>query len=368
MTNDFPPRVGGVQQYVANLAGNLPADRVAVLAPNWPGWREHDAGLPFRVRRFPTRFLWPTGDLARAARSLIREEGSEVVLFGHGLPLGLLGPGLAAEGVPYVVATHGSEYWFSLTPGFAASMRVATRKAARVLAVSRYTGRVIRTVVPRNVPLSVVPPGVDPGRFRPGSDGRSVRERHRLGHRPVVLCVSRVVPRKGQDVLIRAMPSILRRAPDAALLLVGDGADRRRLEELARDLPADTVTFAGEVADEDLPTYYSSCDVFAMPCRSRLAGLEVEGFGIVFLEAAAAGKAVVAGDSGGAAEAVVGGETGVVVNGRDVGEVADAVASLLCDPARAASMGVRGRERVERTFAWPAIAARVARHLREAAG
>ena len=366
VTNDFPPRVGGVQQYVSNLVRHLPPDRVAVVAPNWPGWREHDRGLPFPVHRFPPTFLWPTGELARKVRTVARETGAEVVLFGHGLPLGLLGPGLSRQGPPYVVATHGAEYWFALTPGLAAALRLATSRARKVLAVSRFTGRVIRTVVPDAVPLSLLPPGVDTERFRPDLSGEEVRSRHRLSDRPLVVCVSRLVPRKGQDVLIRAMPRVLRREPDAALLIVGGGPDRRRLEQLAAELPRGAVTFAGEVPDSELPVHYAAADVFAMPCRSRLAGLEVEGFGIVFLEAAAAGKPVVAGDSGGAAEAVVDGETGLVVDGRHEDAVGEAVASLLADPSRAHAMGKAGRARVERTFAWPRIAGTLARWLAEA--
>jgi phosphatidyl-myo-inositol dimannoside synthase len=368
VTNDFPPRVGGVQQYVFNLVRHLPPDRVAVITPNWPGWREHDHGLPFPVYRFPPTFLWPTGELARKARSVARESNADVVLFGHGLPLGLLGPRLSRDGLPYIVATHGAEYWFALTPGLAAALRHATKQAGRVLAVSRFTGRVIRTVVASRVPLSLLPPGVDTERFRPDLSGEEVRARHGLTDRPVVVCVSRLVPRKGQDVLIRAMPRIVRRVPDAALLIVGGGSDRRRIEQLAAEAPRGSVAFAGEVPDADLPAHHAAADVFAMPCRSRLAGLEVEGFGIVFLEAAAAGKPVVAGDSGGAAEAVVDGETGLVVDGRHEDAVGEAVASLLADPVRAAAMGKAGRARAERWFTWPRIAGTLARWLAEAAG
>ena len=365
VTNDFPPRVGGVQQYVFNLVRNFTPDRVAVLAPNWPGWRAHDAALPFPVYRFPPSFLWPTEDLARKARGLIREHGSEIVVFGHGLPLSLLGSRL---GAPYISLTHGTEYWFSLLPGTATALRRATERAARVTAISRFTGRVIRTVVRPDVPVSLLPPGVDIERFRPADVGGDVRRRYGLFDRPVVACVSRLVERKGQDVLIRAMPAIRRRVPDACLLIVGGGPDRPRLETLASSAPAGSVILAGELADDVLPSVYAAADVFAMPCRSRFAGLEVEGFGIVFLEAAASGKPAVAGNSGGAAEAVMDGETGLVVDGRHEGAVAEAVSALLADPARAAAMGKAGRARAERLFAWPRLADRLARWLSEAAG
>src|SRR6266508_2662000 len=366
VTNDFPPRVGGVQQYVWNVAANLPPDRVAVLAPNWPGWRDHDDALPFPVHRFPTTVLWPSSDLAAKVRMVARGHGSEVVLFGHGLPLALLGPALDDDGLPYVVATHGTEYWFALTPVLHALLQRATSRAARVLAVSRFTGRVIRTAVPRGVPLSLLPPGVATDRFRPDAPGAgAVRARHGLSDRPLVLCVSRLVPRKGQDVLIRALPAIRRREPDAALLIVGDGPDATRLRALAAD-HAHAVVFAGKVPDADLPAYHAAADVFAVPCRSRLAGLEVEGFGIVFLEAAASGRPVVAGDAGGAAEAVADGETGLVVDGRHPGAVSEAVAGLLANPARSEAMGKAGRARVERLFTWPRRVGGLARWLAEA--
>jgi phosphatidylinositol alpha-1,6-mannosyltransferase len=368
ITNDFPPRVGGVQQYVFNLVQNLPPDRVSVLAPNWPGWREHDAGLQHQVHRFPPRFLWPTRDLARRARIAAAEAAADVVLFGHGLPLGLLGPDLAREGYPYVVLTHGTEYWFSLLPGTAEALYRATALASRVTAISRFTGRVVRTAVSDRVPVSLLPPGVDVERFRPDVDGEALRRRYGLSDRPVVLCVSRLVRRKGQDVLIGAMPTIRRRVPDSVLLIVGDGPDRERLGAMAeRVAPPGSVVFAGQVDDADLPAVYGAADVFAVPCRSRFGGLEVEGFGIVFLEAAACGIPAVAGDSGGAAEAVVDGETGLVVDGRHGGAVAEAVAGLLSDPAGARAMGKAARARAERLFAWPGLAARLQRWLVEAA-
>jgi phosphatidyl-myo-inositol dimannoside synthase len=369
ITNDFPPRVGGVQQYVFNLVQNLPSDRVAVLAPNWPGWREHDAALGYPVHRFPPTFLWPTRELARRARIAAAEAEAEIVLLGHGLPLGLLGPGLARDGNPYVVLTHGTEYWFSLLPGTAEALYRATALASRVLAISRFTGRVVRTAVSDRVPVSLLPPGVDTEWFRPDIDGEPIRRRYGLSDRPVVACVSRLVSRKGQDTLIRAMPTLRRRIPDALLLIVGDGPDRERLRALAgSEAPPGSVVFAGQVDDADLPSLYAAADVFAMPCRSRLAGLEVEGFGIVFLEAAASGVPAVAGDSGGAAEAVVDGETGLVVDGRHVGAVAEAVAALLLDPVRAQAMGKAARARVERLFSWPRLAARLRTWLAEAAG
>ena len=168
----------------------------------------------------------------------------------------------------------------------------------------------------------------------------------------MILCVSRLVPRKGQDVLVSGMDLVRGLAPGVRLLIVGDGPYRGRLEELARAAPPGSVVFVGQISDSELPAYYAACDVFAMPCRSRWGGLEVEGFGIVFLEAAASGKAVVAGRSGGAPDALVDQETGLLVEGREPKAVALAVASLLRAPEVAGRMGGAGRQRVEERFTW----------------
>jgi phosphatidylinositol alpha-1,6-mannosyltransferase len=216
------------------------------------------------------------------------------------------------------------------------------------------------------VPVSVLYPGADTDAFHPDLPFEDIRARHGLSDRPLVVCVSRLVPRKGQDVLIRAMPAIRRRVPDAALLLVGGGSYRERLATMAAEHPG-SVILAGEVSETDLPRYYRAGDVFAMPCRTRRGGLEVEGWGNVFIEAAACGRPVVVGDSGGAREALVDGATGLLVDGRDVGAVAEAVGGLLSDPAGAQAMGAAGRARVERHFTWPRAAAQLAGWLREAA-
>jgi phosphatidylinositol alpha-1,6-mannosyltransferase len=362
VTNDFPPRVGGAQRYVHDLVRHLPSDRAAVLAPRWPGWEEFDESQSFPVFRFGAKRLSPGPDLLRRVRSLISETESEVVLFGHGLPLAIMGPRLVADpGKPYAVLTHGAEVWAAGIPGSARALWYACSRANTVFAVSKYTAARVRPAVPDDIPLMILPPGVDTERFRPDISGHEVRERYDLVGAPVAVCISRLVTRKGQDILIRGWRKVLQRVPEARLLLVGDGPSRPRLEALTAEKGiTGSVTFAGQVSEEELPSYYAAGDVFTMPCRSRKGGLEVEGFGIVFLEAAAVGLPVVAGNSGGAAEAVEDGETGLVVDGTKVDEVASATAELLEDPARAATMGKQGRLRVEQDFAWPRVIERLA--------
>ncbi len=367
VTNDYPPRVGGIQRTLEALWKELPPDRVAVLAPSWEGADPYDAAAPYEVRREPTDFVWPTPAFETRLDRMVDELGIEVVLFGDAFPLAILGPRLAARGTPYLVAAHGFDYWLSVLPGAHALMRHMTGHASRVpVLCSRFIARTVRTAVPRSVPVSVLSPGADLRAFRPDVATNDIRERLGIGRRPLVVCVSRLVARKGQDVLIRGLPQVRRRVPDAALLIVGGGPDEPRLRALAADAPPGSVFFAGQVSEADLPQHYAVGDVFAMPCRSRLGGMEVEGWGNVFVEASACGKPIVVGDSGGACETVVDGETGLLVDGRDVGQVAAAVADLLADPTRAERMGRAGRARAEEHHAWPDIAARLGRWLRQA--
>jgi phosphatidyl-myo-inositol dimannoside synthase len=367
VTNDYAPKVGGIQRTLEALVRQLPPDRVAVLCPQHEGAAAFDEAAPYRVFRQPEGFLWPTREVARRVRHAVFEFGAEVVLFGATYPLALLGPGLARSGTPYVAAAHGFEYWLSISPGPHALLRRATSRASWVpVMCSRFVARVVRTAVPDRVPVTVLYPGADVDAFRPDLLIADIRARHDLAGRPVIVCVSRLVPRKGQDVLIRAMSRIRGHVPDPALLLVGDGPYRPKLEKLAARAPEGSVVFAGQVGEEDLPRYYRAGDVFAMPCRNRFGGLEIEGWGNVFIEAAATGRPVVVGDSGGARESLVPDATGLLVDGSDESAVADAVGSLLSDPARADAMGHAGRERVERHFTWSRAAAQLVDGLRGA--
>jgi phosphatidylinositol alpha-1,6-mannosyltransferase len=218
----------------------------------------------------------------------------------------------------------------------------------------------LEPVVSGRARLERLTPAVDSDIYHPHVDGSQVRSRLGLTDRPVIVCVSRLVPRKGQDTLVKALPRVRRHVPDAALLLVSGGPHRRRIQQIARDLGVeDHVFMTGSVPWEELPAHYAAGDVFAMPCRTRNFGLDVEGLGIVYLEASAVGLPVIAGDSGGAPDAVVEGETGFVVPGRDVDVLTDRLVTLLKDPALARKMGAAGREWVRTEWTWDSQAARL---------
>ncbi|WP_045744594.1 glycosyltransferase family 4 protein [Actinoplanes rectilineatus] len=355
VTNDFPPRPGGIQQFVHNLAVRRPAGSLVVYSSTWRGAEAFDAEQPFEVVREKTGMLLPVPAVARRAAELARAHDCDTVLFGAAAPLGLLAHGLRRDaGIRRAVGiTHGHEIGWAALPG----ARSALRRIARGNDVITYLGEFQRTRLDRALhgltELRRLAPGVDVDTFHPGVDGSAVRKRHGLTGRPVVVCVSRLVPRKGQDMLIRALPAIRRRVPDAALLLVSGGPYRKTLERLARENGVESdVVFTGSVPWPELPEHYAAGDVYAMPCRTRAAGLDVEGLGIVYLEASATGLPVVGGDSGGAPDAVREGETGHVVGGRDVPAIADRVAGLLADPDRARAMGEAGRAWVEREWRW----------------
>jgi phosphatidylinositol alpha-1,6-mannosyltransferase len=365
VTNDFPPRVGGIQSYLWNIYSELPARGidVRVIAPAFPGNAAFDSTCGLDVHRWPGAVAWPTPALREAVRAHSRD--ADAVAFGAVLPMNLIAPKLDR---PVVVHTHGFEVAWARVPALRSALRSIARAAGVVTVVSDYTRRHIERAAGARARIEMLRTGVNLERFAPGVDGTEVRKRHRLDARPVVSCVSRLVPRKGQDQIIRALPSVRREVPDVAALIAGGGPDRARLEKLAREAGvADRVVFAGEVPEDELAAYYAAGDVFAMPCRSRYADLEVEGLGLVYLEAQACARPAITGDSGGAPEAVVRDETGMVVPGKDHRALAEALIRLLGDPARARRMGEAGRAFVERAHRWPDVVARYERMLRSIA-
>lgn len=347
VTNDYPPKPGGIQQYLAGLVAALDAD-VRILAPA-------DEGIaPGDVHRGRRRFMWPTRSVRRWVRAHIEDFRPDVVLFGAPHPLAFLGPRLRRDtGVPYAVLCHGAEVTvpaaFPLTRQL---VRWPLKRADALFAVSAFTSDRVRRLTGR--PVDFVGAGVDPT-FGPGPD--------RDGAPVVVGCVSRFVPRKGQARVLRACAALRAEGRDVAVVLVGTGRDEGRLRKLADRLAVPT-TFRIGVPFADLPAAYHGLDVFAMPCRSRWFGLEAEGLGVVFLEAAASGIPVVSGDSGGSPETVDPGRTGFVTDGDTA--LVDALRRLVDDSDVRARMGEAGIEWVAERFSWAAVAARYEEGLRRA--
>jgi phosphatidylinositol alpha-1,6-mannosyltransferase len=353
--NDFPPRPGGIEQFLVNLVRRLDPTETRVLTTPWPGADAYDREQPWRTNRIGRRPLLPTRALGRLVRSAAAEHRADVLVFGVAWPLGELAPSIP---LPTLALTMGHE---------AGMVRVGlgplvARLADRVDALgvlSHFTRAQLAPWTGGRAPVHDVFPGVDVEQFHPGVDGRHIRARHGIPpDAPLVVCISRLVRRKGQDVLVEAWPEVRARVPGARLLLVGTGPLEQRLHRRIEALRLGAaITMSGAVSWEDLPAYYGAADLFAMPCRTRLGGLDVEGLGIVYLEAQACGLPVIAGRSGGAPETLVDGETGLLVDGVDGGAVAAAVAGLLSDPDRRRSMGLAGRSFVEQTFAWPVVTA-----------
>ncbi len=356
VTNDFPPKLGGIQSYLYELWRRLPPDETVVFTTAHAGASEWDARQPFRIVRSRHSVLLPTNALARDVDALAREVDASAIFLDPMLPLGAIGPRL--HSAPYVVVVHGAEITVPATvPGLRGLGRRVLRGAAAVVAAGGYPARQATRVAGRELRGVVVPPGVDGERFRPTTAAARAAARLRFGldpARPVVLGLSRLVPRKGFDVVIDAVAGM----PDVQLALAGAGRDQARLVRRARRRGVG-VRFLGRVPDAELPELYGCADAFAMCCRDRWAGLEAEGFGIVFLEAAGCSVPSVAGRSGGAHEAVVDGETGYVVSPRDVDAVRAALDVLCHDPVRQSAMGRAARERAIGQYSYDGLVARL---------
>lgn len=361
ITNDYPPRPGGIQSYLETYLSHLDPDDVAVLASTFRGVEsaEYDAAHPYLVERVPTEILLPTPELAARARRLASDFGAETLWFGAAAPLAAMAPVLRTGPVTRIVAsTHGHEVGWSMLPGSRQVLRLIGESTDAVTYVSEYTRRRFAAAFGPHARLVHQPGGVDTEKFRPDPLRRkAIRQRYGLADRDVIVCLSRLVPRKGQDSLIKAMPEIVRQAPNAVLVVVGGGPYRSSLEALARRHGVtDHVIFTGRVPADEIVDHHRMADVFAMPCRTRGGGLDVEGLGIVYLEASACGVPVVAGRSGGAPETVLDDQTGLVVDGTSETEIVDAVAGLLTDRPRASAMGVRGRNWVLDRWRWEDLA------------
>lgn len=375
ITQDFPPRVGGFQSYYWGLIQTLDPEDVVVVASHHPDAASFDATHPYRVVRYPRSIMLPTRRLMKRCEELIAEHDLRLVQLGQTLPNGLLGPALSRRtGLPYVVLLAGAELTLpAALPGTGAAVRHVLGQAALLLTVSGYTAAAVGRVVEGKVPVAVLRPALEspgPAAPAPGPAAAHAALAHAglasealpvasaaaaAGRRPgpLVVCVGRLVPRKGQDRLIDALALLAPRYPGLELALVGSGRLRAALERRARRLGiADRVHHLGALPRAQVTEWLAAADVFASPCRVRWGGLEVEGFGIVFAEAAAAGLPVLAGRSGGAPEAVAAGDTGIVVDGASASQVAAGLDRLLrLSPAGRRKMGERGRVLARRRHA-----------------
>ncbi len=369
VTNDFPPKTGGIQSYLWELWRRLPPEHARVLTTRHRDAGQFDAAQPFPVTRSRARVLLPTPEIGRWIRGHAAAAGADLVVLDPALPLGRIGPRL---GLPYAIVVHGAELTVpARLPGARGVLAPVLAGATLVVAAGGYPAAEVDRVTGGAVPVVVVPPGVDTGVFRPLDEADRRTARSDLGlpaDARVVLSVSRLVPRKGMDVLIAAAALLAPTRPDLLVVIAGAGRDRPRLERLVRHSRA-PVRFLGWVSDADKPRLLAGADVFAMLCRSRWGGLEQEGFGIVFLEAAACGVAQVAGRSGGSAEAVVDGETGEVVDRPDdPAAAAAAIARLLDDDDRRHRQGAAARAWAETTYSYDRLAAHLSQALTAAAG
>jgi phosphatidylinositol alpha-1,6-mannosyltransferase len=363
VTNDFPPKRGGIQSYLYELWSRLPSDSFQVVTTSYGRLAEaFDAAQSFTITRLADQ-LWPTPGLGRAINRAARAFEAEFVVLDPVLPLGWIGPSLD---YPYVLVAHGAEISVPErligTPGL---LRRVMRQATATVAAGHWVGQICSKLAPE-VPVEVVLPGVDVNRFVPLSPEarRAARAKWQVGpDAPVVTSLSRLVPRKGMDVLVEASVQLARVVPGAEVLIAGTGRDWGRLTGLVASRRA-PVRLIGGVEEADLPSFYGLGDVFALPCRNRWFGLEQEGFGMVYLEAAACGVPPVAGSSGGTREAVGGSAVGrVLADSRSASQLASVLTDLLSDEPRRAAMGRAARQRAVNSFSFDLLAAQLGQVL-----
>jgi phosphatidylinositol alpha-1,6-mannosyltransferase len=365
VTNDFPPKVGGIQNLLWEWWRRLPPDSFAVLTSPLPGAESFDAAQAFEIRRVREPWLLPHPLMVRRINQMAREIGADFVVLDPAVPLGIVGPRLE---LPYMVVLHGAEV---TVPGRLPLSRLVLsrvlKNAEHIIAAGEYPAAEARRAGGDALPITVIPPGVDTQRFRPLSDEERKTSRGEFGvseDAELIVGVSRLVPRKGFDTLIEVAAALRISRPRLQVLIGGSGRDAKRLQKLIDKLGA-PVRMLGRVSDEQLPRLYGCADVSAMLCRSRWGGLEQEGFGIVFSEAASCGVPQIAGKSGGAADAVLEGLTGKVVqNPSDTAQVSNTVNQLLDDAFLRSLMSVASRERALSTFDYNVLTKSLAQVLK----
>ena len=358
VTNDLGPRAGGIETFILGLLGQLDGAQIVIYTAAQAGSQEFDATLSAAtgaiIIRDKRSILIPTPFLNRRVRKVMQKFGSEVIWFGAAMPLAWMAGLLKRGGAHRIVAlTHGHEVWWAKLPVFRRIFARATESIDILTYLGEFTHQVMAPVVHSNCSQVQIAPGISNDHFSPGPKSVRLLQELHLEGKQVLLTVGRLVHRKGQDKLLQALPQIISQHPDVILLIVGVGPRQKKLEQLIRryDL-AEFVRFVGRIAYEKLPEYFRLADLFVMPSRSRLAGLEVEGLGIVYLEASASGIAVLAGASGGAPDAVIAGKTGEIVDGTSIDQIARVINELLDHPARLREMGRAGRAWTESSWGW----------------
>ena len=358
ITNDFPPRPGGIQTFGYEIVRRFDPESVTVLTSNWEGAAEFDAAQDFKIVRANTQTLVPSKSTLSMAREIVVAENITRVLFGAAAPLGLLAAPLRKLGVTNIVGmTQGHETGWAMTPGTRQALRKIGNDTDYLTYISEYTHKKIAKALSPDAAARMrrIVPGVDSTEFSPDNLSSGNQLRTELGwiDRPVIVCVSRLMARKGQDELIRALPIIQHTVANASLINVGDGPYRKDIERLVKKSELENfVHLTGKVSQTELSKWYAAGDIFAMPCRTRMGGWDVEGLGIVFLEGSATGLPVIVGDSGGAVDAVIDGETGYLVDGTNTAEIAGRIAYLFANPDIAKKMGEAGRNWVTQEWTW----------------
>jgi phosphatidylinositol alpha-1,6-mannosyltransferase len=370
ITNDFGPRAGGIETFVHGLIERLPKGSIIVYTSAQPNAEQFDAkwlsDFGVEVIRDRSKILLPTLRVKKNCQKLIQERKLTKVAFGAAAPLGIMARAMRKAGASKIVAlTHGHEVWWAKVPPFSLAIRFMSKSIDSITYLGNFTRGEISKALGRNeiAKLVQIAPGIDVEHFLP-IDSSQLREDLGLADKPVIISVGRLVHRKGQDKLIEALPKIKSLVPNVHLVLVGIGPHQDYLQKLAAKLGVtECITFIGRINYSELPKYICVGDVFAMPSRSRFFGLEVEGLGIVYLEASSCGLPVVGGKSGGAPDAVLVGETGVIVDGTQPAEIANACVELLTNPELAALMGSNGRAWIIENWRWEIWAAKYAQLL-----
>lgn len=354
ITNDFPPRKGGIQTFVGQLLSQLHAESVVVYTSNWTGAVQYDQTLPYPVIRTKGSVLLPTPLRMRRIKKLIQKYDCDQVLFGALAPLALLSKSLKRAGIKNVVAlTHGHEAGWAKIPGLRFLLKRSAAHVDAVTYLTEFTNSIISPILNPKTFVAQLTPAVDTQRYQPVTEEQKleIKKKYHVSDNLVMLGLSRLMPRKGFDSVIKAMPKLIVEFPNVKFVIAGGGPDQSRLLKLVESLNLKNhVIFLGSVAYQDLPNVYNMADLFVMPCRTRFAGLDVEGFGIVYLEAAASGLAVIAGNSGGAVEAVLPGRTGELVDSSNLFET---IRNFLLDPKLRDRYGSAGRKWVISNFDLP---------------